>query len=300
MQQQIAEVAGVQRLQPLLIGAVELEARGRGRSRPARPPSTLSGVRPRSFQRSMTREQRPRRPLLVVDIGGLDELLQQPDLVVGIEDGEVGLQPDQLRMAGAAAAPPANGTCRATSPRPAAPMSAPTRVFISLRRLVGEGDGEDLRRIGPAGRQDVREPRGQHARLAGAGAGQHQHGAVDGLDRRALRLVQVIDVAARGSRGPLLCESASSDVIAGLYSTESMMSQPEMQSMARAALCPARRSTDIVTIWTTDASCASPGRSPIPRASAILERHRGRAGRGVPAPDPRRSHVDAGHHVRTT
>jgi hypothetical protein len=30
---------------------------------------------------------------------GLDQLLQQPDLVVGVEDGEIGFQPDQLGMA---------------------------------------------------------------------------------------------------------------------------------------------------------------------------------------------------------
>ena len=58
------------------------------------------------------------------------------------------------------------------------------------RRLVGEGDREKLGREGPAGRQDVREPGGQHPGLAGAGAGQHQHGPVERLDRLALRLVE--------------------------------------------------------------------------------------------------------------
>ena len=57
------------------------------------------------------------------------------------------------------------------------------------RRLVGEGDGEDLAsgRARPV-REDVGDARGQHARLAGAGAGQHQHRPVDRLDRlRAAR-----------------------------------------------------------------------------------------------------------------
>ena len=39
------------------------------------------------------------RPFLVVDALGLQQLLDQPRLVVGVEDGEVALQPDQLGMA---------------------------------------------------------------------------------------------------------------------------------------------------------------------------------------------------------
>ena len=33
-------------------------------------------------------------PAFLVYVGGRDELLQEPELVVGIEDGEVGLQAD--------------------------------------------------------------------------------------------------------------------------------------------------------------------------------------------------------------
>jgi hypothetical protein len=54
------------------------------------------------------------------------------------------------------------------------------------RRLVGEGDGEDLAREGAAGGQDVGDAGGQHARLAGAGAGQHQNRAFGGFHRKAL------------------------------------------------------------------------------------------------------------------
>ena len=54
------------------------------------------------------------------------------------------------------------------------------------RRLVGEGDGEDFRRPGAAETEDVGDARGQHAGLAGAGAGEHQHRAVERLDRLAL------------------------------------------------------------------------------------------------------------------
>jgi hypothetical protein len=46
------------------------------------------------------------------------------------------------------------------------------------RRLVGEGDGEDLRRPGEAEIENVGDAGGQHPGLAGAGAGQHQDRAL--------------------------------------------------------------------------------------------------------------------------
>jgi hypothetical protein len=57
-------------------------------------------------------------------------------------------------------------------------------------RLVRKGDREHLAGIGAAARQDVRKPSGQDARLAGAGAGQHEHGAVRRRDGLRLRLVE--------------------------------------------------------------------------------------------------------------
>src|SRR3546814_18250054 len=61
--------------------------------------------------------------------------------------------------------------------------------------LVGEGDGEDLAgRARLAGDQQVGEPGGQHAGLAGAGAGQHQHRAVERLDRSTLAFVEGAEI----------------------------------------------------------------------------------------------------------
>ena len=45
-----------------------------------------------------------------------------------------------------------------------------------------------------AGRQDMGDARGQHARLAGAGAGQHQHRPVERLDRRALLGIEPVEI----------------------------------------------------------------------------------------------------------
>jgi hypothetical protein len=65
---------------------------------------------------------------------------------------------------------------------------------LLARGLVGEGDGEDFRRPRAAERENVCDAGGEHAGLAGAGAGQHQDRAVEGLDRELLLGVQVIEI----------------------------------------------------------------------------------------------------------
>ncbi len=96
------------------------------------------------------------------------------------------LRPDQLGVA--AQDLDADGVERA-EPRHALDGAADEIADALLhlaRRLVGEGDGENLAREGAAGGEDVRDARRQHARLAGAGAGKDQHRAVERLDRLAL------------------------------------------------------------------------------------------------------------------
>jgi hypothetical protein len=90
MQQQVAEIAGVQRAQSFLILAVERDSSATGefdilgrayllRRKPAILPALDHG------------EQRPCRPAFFIDLLRLQELLQQSDLVVGVEDGEAWL-----------------------------------------------------------------------------------------------------------------------------------------------------------------------------------------------------------------
>ena len=140
------------------------------------------------------------RPALLVDVLGLEQLLQQPDLVVDVEDGEVGLEADQLGMAAQ--------DLRADRMERAEPRhalddlpdhGADARLHLA-RRLVGEGDGEDFRGARAAEREDVGDARGQHARLAGAGAGQHQHRAVERLDRLALLRIEAGEIRRRHGR----------------------------------------------------------------------------------------------------
>ena len=133
--------------------------------------------------------QRPRRPAPLVDLGGGDDLLEQAQLVVGVEDGEVGLQPDRLGMA----AQDARGErVEGAEPHALGALADHRREALAhlARRLVGEGDRQHLARQGAARGEDMRQPRRQHPGLAGAGAGQHQHRPVDRGDGFGLRLVE--------------------------------------------------------------------------------------------------------------
>jgi hypothetical protein len=120
----------------------------------------------------------------------LHHLLQQPELVVGVEDGEVGLDS------------PTSSACRRSIRAHSAwnvPSQSPSSRLAEdrgdplahlARGFVGEGDRQDLARKSLFTQQDMGEPRGQHAGLAGAGAGQHQQRTVDGFHRLALFGVQ--------------------------------------------------------------------------------------------------------------
>jgi len=78
---------------------------------------------------------------------------------------------------------------------------ADARLHLA-RRLVGEGHGEDFAGPGAAGCEDVGDAHGEHAGLAGAGAGQHQYRAVERLDREPLLRIEAGEVGrAAGCRG---------------------------------------------------------------------------------------------------
>ncbi len=69
--------------------------------------------------------------------------------------------------------------------------------FHFPRGLVGEGDGEDLRRVGEAGGEDMSDAGGQDACLAGAGAGEHQDRPLRRLDGQPLLGVQALQIIRR-------------------------------------------------------------------------------------------------------
>ena len=99
-------------LQPLLVVGVELGCRG-GRRRSTSDAGTRSGRQRAVLPAVDQAGEQARRPALLVDVLGLDDLPHQAELVVDVEDGEVRLQADELGVAAQDLAPRARGRCRA-------------------------------------------------------------------------------------------------------------------------------------------------------------------------------------------
>ncbi len=220
LEKQIAEIGGVENFESLLIGRVELAALAvaehRGFARRhlrRRQPSVLPAVDQSG--------QHPRRPALVVDIFRLQQLFEQPDLVVDIEHGEVGFQLHQFGMEAQDAA--------ADGMEGAEPWHAFDRLAQHLakpqlhlaRGLVGEGDGEDFAGPRAARAEDMGDPAGQHPGLAGAGAGQHQNRAIQRFHRFALLGIEAREIL-RGRRRPGARGNAASG---GLVVGDALMAQ---------------------------------------------------------------------------
>ncbi len=98
MEQQVAEIARVERLQPRLIRRVELAAAAVGVAL-ALARLDVGGDEALVLPLVDQPGELARGPAFLVEVGGEDELLEQAELVVGVEDGEIGVQPDQLGMA---------------------------------------------------------------------------------------------------------------------------------------------------------------------------------------------------------
>ena len=195
-EQEVAEVDRVEDLQPLLIELVErgalAVAEGGGLAR-RHMRDIEAAVLPGVDQEG----ERARGPALVVDVLGLQHLLQQADLVVGVEDGEVRPQAHEL---GVAAQDFRADRMERAEPRHAfagLPRDAGDAVLHLAGRLVGEGDREDFVRAREPEREDVRDARRQHARLAGARPREHQHRPLGGLHRGALFGVEALEIARR-------------------------------------------------------------------------------------------------------
>ena len=131
--------------------------------------------------------QHPRGPAFVIDTGGGHQLLEQTQLIVRVQNGEIAFQTHQFRV------PPQElytDRMKRAQPRHAFDLLAehPAHAVLHLARgLVGEGHGEYF--VGPcfALRQKVHNARGQRPRFACARTRQHQHRPVHLFDRLALR-----------------------------------------------------------------------------------------------------------------
>ena len=198
MAEQIAEIASVQRRQPVLIGLKELAALAVGEG---------AGVALRNFCRAQAlvlpvvdhHGELARRPAFVVQALGLDELLDQPHDVVGVEDGEVALQAGKLGMT-----PQQLDADRVegAEPRHAFDRLADKDAYAALhfaRGLVGEGDGENLRREGQPKAEDMGDAAGEHACLAGSRTGQNKHWSFGRFDGEPLLRIEAFQIAWHGT-----------------------------------------------------------------------------------------------------
>ena len=202
VQQQVAEVAGVQRPQPLLVLGVELGAlvvegarlggghavRGRARGSSSR----------RSGRRAAAAASASRRCGAAWTIWRSSRIWSSTSRMVKFDFSPTSSACRRRMRTLSAWKVPSQGM-----PSTTPPTSWPDPRLHLARRLVGEGDGEDLVRARPAGVQQVGDAGGQRPGLAGAGAGEHQHRAVERLDRGALVGVERVEVGrrARGDRG---------------------------------------------------------------------------------------------------
>jgi len=69
-------------------------------------------------------------------------------------------------------------------------------------RLVGEGHREHVARVDALDAEEPRDPVSDDARLAAAGAGQHQHRALDRLHRLPLHGIERSEHSLRIDGGP--------------------------------------------------------------------------------------------------
>ena len=129
------------------------------------------------------------RIVLVVDLELAHDLLEQALGVVLVVDGEVAREAQPIAIG--AQHPHAHRVEREHPHRAHARSDERAEPLAHLGGgLVGEGDGEYLGGADAQVAHEVGDAEGQHARLARAGAREHQKRAVDGLDGFALRGVQ--------------------------------------------------------------------------------------------------------------
>ncbi len=192
LEQEVAEVHRIERFQPGLIALIQ------GRALAAGEPCSLarrhafridSAVLPPVDQIG----EGSGRPALVVQIFCPQELLEQAQLVVGVEDGEIRPQAHQFRMHAQDL-----GADRVEGAEPRHRLLRTREDGDPLAHLagglVGEGHRQDFMRAGAAGRNDMRNSGGEDARLAHAGAGENENRPVQRFHRPPLLVVQPLEV----------------------------------------------------------------------------------------------------------
>jgi hypothetical protein len=131
----------------------------------------------------------PGRVALLVDVEALEQPLDERELVLGVEDLEELREP---RLAVVCAQQPVAQAVKGADPHAAGVDRQHRRDARQhfLRRLVGEGDRDEAARAHLPGLDQPRNARGEHARLAAAGAGEDQRRLVRQRDRFELLFIE--------------------------------------------------------------------------------------------------------------
>ena len=198
-EQQIAEIDRVQNFQPRLIGCIEFATFAIGKIMRFACWHFV-GCQAAVFPTVDVTGELSCGPAFFVEVFRFDKLLEQADLIVGVEDGEVGAQTGEFRVAAQ--------HLRADGVEGAEPLhafdhtadEATDAVFHFACGFVGEGHGEDFTRPGAFGGQQMREPRCQHACFARARTGEHKNGTIKRFDSFALRVVQSVEIGRMHAR----------------------------------------------------------------------------------------------------
>ena len=184
VEQKVVEIEGVGRAQPLLqtlVDALSHLAHGVAGREIARSDQVV-------LRLGDAVHQLVDGEALRVDVQLGHDFFVQPLHIVGVVDGEVLCEAQPLGVGAQHA-----HAHRVEGGHPHAPRARAHELRQTLAhlggRLVGEGDGEDLPRGRQVLLQDVGDAVGEHPRLAGTGAGQHQKRTFRSHNRLALRAV---------------------------------------------------------------------------------------------------------------
>ena len=154
------------------------------------------------------RERHPRRQQLVVDLQGLEDLLDGADLVGRVVDHEVARKADRGRFA---AQQPGADRVEGRNPHRSglAVEERSDTLAHFLGGLVGEGDGEDLVEVGEPAADDVGDAIGDDTGLARAGAREDQQRAFGMEDGVALFRIEFVEEGHQEDRSSIATRSSA-------------------------------------------------------------------------------------------
>ena len=153
----------------------------------------MAGIEPAVLPSVDQARERPRRPALVVEILRLQDLLQEAQLVVRVENGEVRPQPDEF---GVHAQDLDADRMKCAEPGHALRRAGKHRDALAhlARGFVGERHRENFVSASAPRGDQMGDARGEHPGLADPRAGQNKDRTVKRLDGAPLLVVEPCEI----------------------------------------------------------------------------------------------------------